>query len=195
MSDVQQEKRALRHRIVAARKAIPGDVAEADSERILHRILDLLPTSRAGLRVVAYLSIGSEVRTEPLCRALLARGYELALPRIDPEGGMCAVAIASLEALTAGPMGVLEPVEGVALSAPPQVIIVPGVAFSSDGERLGRGKGYYDRFLEQWPAALRVAPAFECQLVKQIPTEPHDQPVDRIVTPDRVIHVPVRPHR
>ncbi len=195
MSDVQQAKRELRSCILAARKAIPSHIAEADCERILRRILDLLSSWGGGLRVVAYLSIGSEVRTAPLCRALLARGHELALPRIDSKGGMSAVAIASLEAVSAGPMGVMEPIGDAALSAPPEVIIVPGVAFSSDGERLGRGKGYYDRFLQQWPAALRVAPAFECQLVERIPTEPHDEPVDRIVTPRRLIHAPDRPDR
>lgn len=61
------------------------------------------------------------------------------------------------------------------------LIIVPGVAFDKEGNRLGRGKGFYDRFLAQTHAAT-IAVCFDCQLVDHIPTEPHDLPAQFIVT-------------
>lgn len=66
-------------------------------------------------------------------------------------------------------------------------VAVPGLAFTSTGARLGQGGGFYDRFLADHPRALRVALAFDCQLVQSIPTDPHDQTVDAIVTPTRTL--------
>ncbi len=61
------------------------------------------------------------------------------------------------------------------------LIIVPGVAFDKDGNRLGRGKGFYDRFLSQ-THAVTIAVCFDCQLIDHIPTEPHDLPAQFVVT-------------
>jgi len=62
------------------------------------------------------------------------------------------------------------------------LIIVPGVAFGKEGERLGRGEGYYDRLLPKYPDAIRLAPAFEFQLVEKLPQESWDQKMDWILT-------------
>ena len=188
--DIQEEKRRLRKRILEARKAIDAATAAAGSMAIAQRVLELLDEI-AARRAVAYLSIGSEVGTEWLCRQMLARGIELALPRIEPDGRMRAVAVDGLDQLIPGPVGAWEPDGDRPLSGPPQVIIVPGVAFSRRGDRLGRGKGYYDRFLSDHRSTLKIAPAFECQIVEHIPTEPHDVPIDRIITPRRVIRTHV----
>ena len=68
------------------------------------------------------------------------------------------------------------------------LILVPGVGFDCSGHRLGHGKGYYDKVLKEATHAVHVGLAFECQLVERIPVEPHDVPVDIIVTEKRVIH-------
>ena len=68
---------------------------------------------------------------------------------------------------------------------PPQKIdcaVVPGVAFSMDGTRLGMGGGYYDVFLPKAPKTVKIALAFQCQIVEHIPSLPHDCGVDWIVT-------------
>jgi len=61
-------------------------------------------------------------------------------------------------------------------------VLVPGVAFSSTGVRLGRGAGYYDRFLPQIPIHRRIGVCFKCQRVEQIPLLPHDEPVAEVVS-------------
>lgn len=70
-------------------------------------------------------------------------------------------------------------------------ILVPGLAFTESGHRLGRGAGFYDRFLDSVPAALRVGIAFELQIKSQIPTEPHDATVDIILTESRCIETKI----
>jgi len=67
------------------------------------------------------------------------------------------------------------------------VILVPGLAFTLRGERLGRGAGFYDRFLPVAPRALRVGIAFDLQILPKLPTEAHDLPVDMILTDTQII--------
>lgn len=68
----------------------------------------------------------------------------------------------------------------------PEVLIVPGRAFSPKGDRLGRGKGYYDKYLHHF-GGLKIGVCLEAQLVEDVPVDSHDQPVDYIVTEKRVI--------
>ena len=68
-------------------------------------------------------------------------------------------------------------------------VLVPGVAFSTEGHRLGRGAGFYDRFLSKYPQALRIGIAFEEQIITGIPTDPWDEKVDIILTDHRVYDV------
>lgn len=80
---------------------------------------------------------------------------------------------------------------GPKLSAPqvsPKVIIVPGLGFSSDGSRLGRGKGFYDRYLES-STAIKIGICFEAQLEQNIPTDPHDIKMDFVVTDQRILKI------
>jgi 5-formyltetrahydrofolate cyclo-ligase len=79
---------------------------------------------------------------------------------------------------------------------PLELVVMPGLAFDRAGRRLGRGGGYYDKFLHsararaaqrRWPPPLLVALSFRSQLVDQVPVEAHDVGVDAIITPDEVI--------
>jgi 5-formyltetrahydrofolate cyclo-ligase len=72
------------------------------------------------------------------------------------------------------------------------VILVPGVAFTRAGQRLGRGGGYYDRLLSALPAkAVRLGVCFELQIVDELPSEPHDMRVDGVVTEREVLGTPI----
>jgi 5-formyltetrahydrofolate cyclo-ligase len=108
-------------------------------------------------------------------------GRTLAFPRATPDG---------LEFFTGGtpvrgPHGAREPHDGEPAPAP-DLILVPGLAFDRAGRRLGRGGGFYDRFLARWagtPCRI-VGVCFACQVVSTIPWEPHDATVQAIVTED-----------
>jgi 5-formyltetrahydrofolate cyclo-ligase len=133
----------------------------------------------------------SEVDVEPLIEALLSRGCTVCIPRSDWEGGHIEpVPITDLREIDLVERGVRQP--RPSLPALPvgsvEAFIVPGLAFDERGGRLGRGGGFYDRVLGD-PA--RRAPAlgicFEAQVLEDIPMEPHDQPVEAIATPARLL--------
>lgn len=65
-------------------------------------------------------------------------------------------------------------------------MFVPCVGFTADGGRLGQGAGHYDRWLAAHPSAVAIGLAWDCQLVDELPTEPHDHPLDAVVTPTRL---------
>ncbi len=176
----------------AARQALlPADRA-ARSARIAERLL-ALPEMQEAERVLFYASLAEEVDTWPLLRAWLKRGRLPLLPGVERRGGpLRATPVRDLVAdLKPGAFGILQPDPsrtGAVEWRTIQVAVLPGLAFDLRGCRLGRGAGYYDRSLPALiAAARRIGLAFECQVVERLPAEPHDVPVDRVVTEDRII--------
>ncbi|MEK7339069.1 MAG: 5-formyltetrahydrofolate cyclo-ligase [candidate division NC10 bacterium] len=192
-----QRKAELRQRMRAARQALlPADRA-ARSARIAERLF-ALPEMQEAERVLFYASLAEEVDTWPLLRAWLKRGRLPFLPGVERRGGpLRAAPVRDLVAdLKPGAFGILQPDPsrtGAVEWRTIQVAVLPGLAFDLRGCRLGRGAGYYDRSLPALVAAARrIGLAFECQVVERLPAEPHDVPVDRVVTEDRII-TPRRP--
>lgn len=139
--------------------------------------------------VFVYVGVGCEVRTDALAERLISDGKQVCVPLCRGKGEMDAVYIPDLDCLKPGRYGIPEP-ETCGVKAIPEeldVIIVPGVAFGIDGTRLGRGAGYYDRFLSRAAKAKKIALCREAALEKTVPTEPHDEKVDIIVSEQRVI--------
>jgi 5-formyltetrahydrofolate cyclo-ligase len=137
---------------------------------------------------------------EPDLTEVLGRGpvgrKTLCLPRVDwAAGTMVPVAVTSLdEGIAPGRHGLREPVGGTAIDPKDLgVVIVPGLAFDERGNRLGRGGGFYDRFLATTPA-FRIGVCFEVQLAPSVPAGPLDVPMDAVVTERRVIR-PSPPRR
>ena len=106
----------------------------------------------------------------------------LAFPRIS-ENGML---FFSGSAFAVGALGVSEPVGGTTAPAP-DLVVVPGLAFDLTGARLGRGKGFYDRWLGANPAVRTLGVCFKCQILERIPAEPHDVRVSAILTEEGFI--------
>lgn len=93
-------------------------------------------------------------------------------------------AMADLVETTGFGVSIFGPVEGAKVVAP-DIIIVPGLGFDKSGKRLGRGKGFYDKYLEK-NAAIKIAVTFEMQMEKEIPVDPHDIKMDFVVTDQNV---------
>ncbi len=132
--------------------------------------------------VMLYWPQGAEVDVRPIFLRALKLGKLAALPRITGPGTMEARASDPGE-LVPGFMGIPEPPES-AQSVPPEkpdLIIVPGAAFTRDGRRLGRGGGYYDRFLPL-TRGLKLALVRPEALFDDLPTEVHDVRVDEVIT-------------
>ena len=142
--------------------------------------------------VMLYMPLRSELDVMPLAIAALRQGKRLSMPRTDSERGtLTPIRVDSLDAdsMPADPMGVRTPASGPEVAPDSlDLVVVPGVAFDRAGRRLGRGAGYYDRFLSRLPAATATAGiCFDEQLVDAVPHGEHDRPVDCVFTPSHTI--------
>jgi len=177
----------LRRESRRRRNAIPERAAR--SAAICERVATL-PAYRSARVLHCYLPIRSEVDTRPLLLTALARGTGVVVPVVRPDVNELAhswVASLAAEDLEVGTFGTLQP----RLLQPAEVgvwdlVIVPLLAFDRAGYRLGYGKGFYDRLLTSAPATT-IGLAFAAQEAPHIPHEPHDMPLDLIVTEDEVI--------
>jgi len=136
--------------------------------------------------VAVYAATPDELPLTALVDAALAAGKILLWPRVRARG---AIEIAQAEPgeLQPDALGMPAPPASAVAHAPSpsDVLVVPGVAFTRSGARLGRGGGYYDRLLASWRGAS-IGVAFDIQLVDELPMEPHDCGVDLVATPTRL---------
>jgi 5-formyltetrahydrofolate cyclo-ligase len=133
-------------------------------------------------RVALYAPVRGEIATRPLHDALAARGVVCAYPRMT-DGPLEFVDAAPAE-LVPDRFGIPSPALGAAAVPPAEIdaFVVPGLAFDLDGERLGWGRGHYDRTLAGAPAALRIGFAYDFQIVPAVPIDADDEHVDILVT-------------
>ncbi len=186
-------KRAVRSELIAARARLSPDERLEKSRAIADRLEAFAPFQ--GARVVAvYAPLGTEVDALEVARRALARGVSVVFPRVVAGERRLAFARCAPGELVRGPFGAAEPPAGAPEVLPEDVacVVVPGVAFSQGGLRLGRGGGHYDATLGAMPRATRVGVAFEAQLVPSLPREPHDASLDAVVTEARTLVFPGR---
>jgi 5-formyltetrahydrofolate cyclo-ligase len=163
------------------------------SLEVQRRFLAAFPPVPGG-RVALYAAIPGEVGTELIRAMYLGAGVELLYPRVMEDGKLSFYRNGSPDIWVRGKYGLMEPrispgMEG--LRSGFDLVVVPGVAFDSMGRRLGRGYGYYDRFLADLAgSANTVGLAFSRQLLPEVPVDAWDVPVDAVVTEDGVIRVP-----
>jgi 5-formyltetrahydrofolate cyclo-ligase len=182
-------KRAMREAAVAARSRLPAGERAAASRAIQQRLVGLEPFRRAAT-VGLYAPMGAEVDTTAIALAAALAGKRLAYPRLLEGGAALGFASCSPDEFVPAAMGTREPPPGAPEVAAGEIdlLVVPGVAFDLQCRRLGRGRAFYDAALAALPrTTLRVGLAFEVQIVPSVPEEPHDQPVDAVVTEVRVI--------
>jgi 5-formyltetrahydrofolate cyclo-ligase len=182
----RERKRALRAELIARRARLAPDERAEKSRAIADRIEEV--AAFGGATVVAlYAALGTEVDPAEIARRAIARGVRVAFPRAGPERRL-AFAICAPAELVRGPLGAAEPPAAAPALDPRELgcIVLPGVAFSEEGLRLGRGGGYYDATLRDVPGAARVGLAFDVQIVATLPREAHDVAMDAVVTETRV---------
>ena len=175
---ISSEKRLLREKY-----ALP----EVETERAAERLLTFPPFLRAK-SVFCYVSGKNELSTWPLLRFCLERGVTLCVPRCYPGREMRAHVITSENQLTPGFYGLLEPPEDAPVLENPEIAIVPGLAFDRIGYRLGRGGGYYDRWLAGRDC-LKIGLCRTGALADSLPRDAYDQRVDMICTPEEIFRV------
>lgn len=189
-------KRLLRRDLLAARNRMTPDDVRESADALARRALEL-PEVAGAHAVAAYVSVGAEPGTLALLDALRARGVRVLLPALLPDNDLDWGEYTGEGSLArvrhGGRMELFEPAGerlGPEAVTRADVVLLPGVAVDGRGLRLGRGGGSYDRVL----ARLEVAGArpallvllYDGEVVEHVPAEPHDRPVDAVVTPSGV---------
>lgn len=183
MGGIRDRKRALRRELRARRAAVPAHLRSAWSKAIASRAASLPEWRDAGIIHLFIGSLPGEVETRSLVEAALLEDKTLLCPRVA-GAELESRRIRSLDDLAPGYRGLPEPDPARCELAPAgeaELLLVPGLAFTARGDRLGMGSAFYDRLLAGI-AAPAVALTFELQLVDELPVAPHDRPVDAIVT-------------
>lgn len=159
-----------------------AQVRQRSDEVLIKRLL-ASPEYRRAARVFLYLGVGNEPDTRPAILDALAGGKRVALPGIVAPGVMEAREITSLSELVPGKFAIPAPPAEKAVIPPEafDLILVPGAAFTREGGRLGRGGGYYDRYLPL-TRGKKIALVRRIQFFDALPTEDHDIRVDLLLT-------------
>ena len=186
---LRDEKTKLRHAVFQKLREQPMELRRVKSAAVLEK-LRRLAEFRESKVLMFYAATDQEVDTKPLLESALREGRCVVVPRIDRKAGSL-VPVKIRDAgkdLVAGSYGILEPREELARPFDPgqiDLVLVPGVAFDKSGRRLGRGKGYYDRFLKTLPPRIkRYGLAFDFQIFESVPFGNSDVSVHHVITND-----------
>ena len=176
-----ETKQELRQYIRTLKKAIPLDEKKLRSSDIWRRALEISEIKNAKT-ILLYWSMDDEVYTHDF----VMRWYKektILLPCVNGDDLLLRRYTGS-DSMQPGPQfGIPEPVGPVFEDIEHvQMIVVPGVAFDRNRNRMGRGRGFYDRLLKSTPNAVKVGVAFSFQLFDTIPTEPFDVPMDVVIS-------------
>jgi 5-formyltetrahydrofolate cyclo-ligase len=183
---LELQKTRCRNRLKRILKKISPEVRRKKSAKITKKLLGL-SAFKTAKRIMVYLALPGEVQTMPFVRVVLRLGKEVYAPVVDRSRKTIGAApvCRSLKNLKKGAFGILEPtVRGYSKKRLPKfdMILVPGVGFDRTGRRIGRGGGYYDRFLNKEKNALKIGTAFSEQLANRIPAGAKDAKVDFVIT-------------
>jgi 5-formyltetrahydrofolate cyclo-ligase len=131
--------------------------------------------------VGAYFALGSEVTTELIIKRAKTVGKKIALPRVE-EDNIIFYELSSIKSLIRGRFGIMEPPPYGQMSDI-DILVVPGIAFDKKGNRLGYGKGYYDRLLSG-KRTFSIGLAYSFQLLENLPYDRYDKRLDAIASED-----------
>jgi 5-formyltetrahydrofolate cyclo-ligase len=187
--ETHERKRTLRAELIQVRARLSKE-ERAEKSRAIAARAAAIPELMAARTVALYAPLNTEVDPAEISRLLGDRGARIAWPRVQSAGRVLAFCACDPNQLVRGPLGALEPPEGARAVelADLDAVVMPGVAFSVDGLRLGRGGGYYDATLKRVPVkAVRVGLCFDVQVVPALPREDHDVPLDAVVTEARTL--------
>ena len=189
----QEEKQQLRAIVRRLEAALAPEYKAKSARSIAHRLL-AMPEYQEAQTVFCFVGTDREIDTRPILEDALAAGKTLCVPLCTEPGRMESRQITDLHQLVPGRYGLLEPTADTPVSPVDAIdfAVLPCVTCNYLGQRLGRGGGYYDRYLETHPGHKTIALAYEFQILHELPAEPYDKSVDMIVTEKRVIRCSIK---
>lgn len=173
------DKKEIRKSVRSAIAAISQD-AKAQKSTMLALAIMLHPAVRAARAVALFSPLPDEPQISEIIE-LIARERAVLLPRV--EGDVMRFYHFSPEVMSRGAYGIMEPMDGDPFSpCEIDVMVVPGVAFTTDGKRMGRGKGFYDKYMSQEGfRAHKIGVCYAEQMLPSLPCEPHDISMDEVI--------------
>lgn len=185
---ISERKKGLRQKMLAMRRALSANETESRSSSLKENILSL-PEYKNAKKIMAFLAMKGESNLDGFIRQALLDGKEVYIPVCLPERQMEAGRLIDMEHFEKGPLGLRNLPAGYEVTSPESLdlVLIPGLAVSQEGIRLGMGAGYYDRYLARVPFEKRVAALWDFQVIPDIPSEPFDQKIAKIVTHKSVI--------
>ena len=188
----------LRRQILTARDGLPNTLKAHYDHLIFNRLVSMREVATAKT-MFTYVSYHNEVDTVCFMQWCFSKKMVVAVPlTISSSKTLLPIPICSIENdLVHGYKGILEPKAeqvnaGILPPADIDIIIIPGLVFDEGGGRIGYGGGYYDRFLAENSQPIRIALAYELQMVQHLELQAHDQIMDCIVTEQRLIRITKR---
>ncbi len=183
-------KPELRRSLRAARKTHVEALPDSIRGLLFHRPPAPLLARIADDAVIGLYHSGPyEAPAQGYARFFHEAGHTIVLPRFDTRDSPMGFARHSdphaHSDLAPGPFGMMQPLSEAEPSIP-DILFVPLIGFTAEGQRLGQGGGHYDRWLAEHPALLTIGMAWDVQLCDALPLEPHDMPLDAVVTPTRI---------
>jgi 5-formyltetrahydrofolate cyclo-ligase len=209
-ASVREQKQALRKEIRGRMKALSREEILVESSKVWERLFEL-PEYKASRSIGIFLSMpAGEIATEAVIQDAVQTGKDVYVPQVGKNFEQADMEMLKVvdpktadgtlfhHAWPRNKWGIPEPPPAmqvvVAKPGDLDLIVVPGLGFDAEGNRLGQGKGYYDRFIERMtlgsdkPPYL-VAVGLDCQLVESIPVGEHDRPMDKVLLPSQDIVV------
>ena len=186
------ERQRLRKQILGARDLMSANERHEKSRSAMENFWSL-PEMKHWSTLFIYVNFRSELETLELINLCLNQGKRVAVPLVDASTvSMIPLLIKDpAKDLVPGYYDIPEPDPQQSLRVAAREIdaaVIPGSVFDIHGGRLGYGGGYYDRFLvNDAPQAKRIGLAFEMQVVEDVPVQPHDQPLDILITEKRIV--------
>lgn len=179
------DKDYFRKKIKKSRNLMRIEERRTESEIVCKKLLELKKYKEAK-KIMSFMNFGSELEIELFNKRVIFDGKELYLPKVEKDGTLSVVRYSG--DFSIGAFGIREPLGG-RYQGDLDLIITPGLVFDRVGNRIGYGKGYYDKLFSKYNRVLKIAPIFEIQLFDKIPCEEHDIKIDMIITKNDILKI------
>jgi len=174
------DKKELRRQIREKKRAMTEEQIVAASARLAELFLNC-PQYQEAKTIYGYLPYNQEVRTVPMLEQAMKDGKRVAVPKCYGDQ-MRFIYMEDLSLVENGYANIPEPIADAPVADDPTaLVLMPGLAFTKEGNRMGYGGGFYDKFLAAEPNHPTVALCYDFQMVDYIPTDDYDIPVDRVL--------------
>ncbi len=189
-NNILKGKHELREFMIAARKAIyPKEKRQYDKD-ICEKLKAIVSANKPNV-VHSYLPIKGEIDVTPFLKWLLDIKIKVVCPKVLPERQLENIELLHFDEFDIGPFKTIHPSGNTVYSGNIDLVIIPGLAFDKNMNRLGYGGGYYDRFLAKHPEASKAALLYPFQMIDAVPIEEHEIKMDKLIVSQLQIRSPI----